>query len=175
MKTTKIWTWALGAVAALAVADAPDEPSAAVQDEHGGGVTNRLAGTDADIAAVRALYSEEAAAAMADPLFPHVAPQLRDGLNPLAPLAVFDSDALLYYAFSSNLVGNMMLAAHALGLGSCWINRARETFDTEEGKKILTDLGVEGDYIGIGNLIIGHIAGEYPAAAARKENRVYRV
>ena len=53
MKTTKIWTWVLGAVAALAVADAPDEPSAAVPDEHGGGVTNRLAGAEADIAAVR--------------------------------------------------------------------------------------------------------------------------
>ena len=78
-------------------------------------------------------------------------------------------------ADGSLVMGNMMLAAHALGLGSCWINRARETFDTEEGKKILTDLGIEGDYIGIGNLIIGHIAGEYPVAAARKENRVYRV
>ena len=78
-------------------------------------------------------------------------------------------------ADGSLVMGNMMLAAHALGLGSCWINRARETFDTEEGKKILQDLEIEGDYIGIGNLIVGHIAGEYPQPAPRKENRVYRV
>ena len=130
MKTTKIWTWALGAVAALAVADAPAEPSAAVQDEHGGGVTNRLAGADADIAAVRALYSGDAAAAMADPLFPHVAPQLRDGLNPLAPLAVFDSDALLYYSFSSNLVNGVVLdettnSCDGVATGCSWLQNGR--------------------------------------------------
>ncbi len=75
----------------------------------GGGVTNRLAGTEAEMAAVRALYSEEAALAIASPVFPHVAPPLRDGLDPLAALAVFDSDALLYYAFSSNIVNNVVL------------------------------------------------------------------
>ena len=75
----------------------------------------------------------------------------------------------------SLIIGNLMLAAHALGLGSCWINRARETFETEEGKQILKDLGIEGDYVGIGNCIIGHIDGEYPTARERKENRVFRI
>lgn len=70
-------------------------------------------------------------------------------------------------------MGNMLLAAHALGLGGIWIHRAREVFDTEEGKAILRDLGVEGDYEGIGNCVIGYAAGEAPAAAPRLPGRVY--
>lgn len=72
-------------------------------------------------------------------------------------------------------MGNMMLAAHALGLGSCWINRAKQEFDSEEGKEILRALGVEGDYEGIGHCIVGWPEGEPPEAKPRKENRVYWV
>ena len=72
-------------------------------------------------------------------------------------------------------MGNMMLAAHALGLGSCWINRARQEFDTEEGREILRAIGVEGDYEGIGHCIVGYPEGEAPEAKPRKENRVYWV
>ena len=75
----------------------------------------------------------------------------------------------------SLIMGNLMLAAHALGLGSCWINRARETFETEEGKEILKGLGIEGEYVGVGNCILGYIDGEYPVARERKENRVFRI
>ena len=71
-------------------------------------------------------------------------------------------------------MGNMMLAAHALGLGSCWIHRAKEVFETESGKRILAALGVVGDYEGIGNLIVGYTDGETPAPAHRKEGRVFR-
>lgn len=53
-------------------------------------------------------------------------------------------------------MANLMLAAHSLGLGSCWIHRAKETFETEEGKEILKSLGIEGEYEGIGNCIIGY-------------------
>ena len=70
-------------------------------------------------------------------------------------------------------MGNMMLAAHALGLGSCWINRAREEFDTEEGKEILRSLGIEGDYEGVGHCVVGYPAGELPKAAPRKDGRVF--
>ena len=70
-------------------------------------------------------------------------------------------------------MGNMMLAAHALGLGSCWINRAREEFDTEEGKEILRSLGVEGEYEGVGHCVVGYPAGELPKAAPRKDGRVF--
>ena len=70
-------------------------------------------------------------------------------------------------------MGNMMLAAHALGLGSCWINRAREEFETEEGKEILRSLGVEGEYEGVGHCVVGYAAGALPKPAPRKDGRVF--
>lgn len=70
-------------------------------------------------------------------------------------------------------IGNMMLAAHTLGLGSCWIHRAKEEFETEEYQALLKELGVEGEYEGIGHCILGYPEGEAPKAAARKENRVF--
>ena len=71
----------------------------------------------------------------------------------------------------SLVMGNMMLAAHTLKLGSCWIHRAKEEFETDEYKQLLQDLGVEGEYEGIGHCIIGY-ADEEPEAAPRKEGRV---
>ena len=73
------------------------------------------------------------------------------------------------------VMGNLMNAAYALGLGSCWIHRAKETFETEEGRALLAKWGIEGEYEGIGNLIVGHVAGEFPPAKAKKENYVYWV
>ena len=71
------------------------------------------------------------------------------------------------------VMGNLMLAAHAMGVGSCWINRARQVYDSEEGKAILRKLGIEGDYEGIGNCILGYADCELPEARPRKENWVY--
>jgi len=73
----------------------------------------------------------------------------------------------------SLVMGNLMLAAHALRIGSCWIHRAKEEFDSDEGKAILRDLGIEGEYEGIGHCILGYPEGELPEAAARRENRVF--
>ncbi len=73
----------------------------------------------------------------------------------------------------SLVIGNLMNAAHALGLGSCWIHRAREEFDSQEGKEILRSLGITGDYEGIGHLIVGYPDGELPAAKPRREGRVF--
>ena len=70
-------------------------------------------------------------------------------------------------------MGNMMLAAHALGLGSCWINRAKEAFDTEEGREILRACGIEGEYEGVGHCIVGYPEGELPQPKARNEGRVF--
>ena len=75
----------------------------------------------------------------------------------------------------SLVMGNMMLAAHELGLGSCWINRAKEEFETEEGKAFLKSLGIEGEYEGIGHCILGYPATELAPPLPRKENRVYYV
>lgn len=74
----------------------------------------------------------------------------------------------------SLVMGNLMLAAHAEGLGSCWINRARQEFETPEGRELLAKLGIEGEYEGIGHCIIGYAA-EEPEAKPRKENYVYWV
>ena len=74
----------------------------------------------------------------------------------------------------SLVMENMMLAAHSLGLGSCWIHRAKETFETEEGKEILKNLGIEGEYEGIANCIIGYKA-EEKEASPRKENQIYKI
>ena len=69
-------------------------------------------------------------------------------------------------------IGQMLLAAHALGLGGCWIHRAKEVFETEEGKEILKKAGLEGEYLGIGNLVIGY-ADQQPKAAPRKAGRAF--
>ncbi|MBQ3170317.1 MAG: nitroreductase family protein, partial [Mailhella sp.] len=74
------------------------------------------------------------------------------------------------------VLGNLMLAAHAVGVSSCWIHRAREVFDSEEGKAMLREWGVEGDYIGVGHCILGYAAENGVAPAKpRKENWIYRV
>ena len=74
----------------------------------------------------------------------------------------------------SLVMGNLMNAAKAIDLGSCWINRAKEMFETEEGKQLLAQWGVQGDYIGIGHCILGY-PDEEPAMKPRKENYIYYV
>ena len=86
--------------------------------------------------------------------------------DPSSPNHVYDG---------SLTMGNLMQAAHDLGLGSCWINRAREEFASEEGKAILRELGLEGDWVGIGHCVVGYIDGEEPKPAPRKDGRVFWV
>ena len=73
------------------------------------------------------------------------------------------------------VMGNLMNAAYALGVDSCWIHRAREEFDSEEGKALLKKWGIEGDYVGIGHCILGYRAIEPRDAAPRKESYIRRV
>lgn len=68
---------------------------------------------------------------------------------------------------------NLLLAAADLGIGSCWIHRAKEEFENAEGKEILKDLGIEGDYEGIGHCILGYPAAVPKEAAARKDSYIY--
>jgi len=86
--------------------------------------------------------------------------------DPSSPNHIYDG---------SLTMGNLMQAAHDLGLGSCWINRAREEFASEEGKAILRELGLEGDWVGIGHCVVGYIDGEEPKPAPRKDGRVFWV
>lgn len=73
------------------------------------------------------------------------------------------------------VIGNLMTAAWSLGVGSCWVHRAREEFASDEGKKLLEQWGIEGNYIGVGHCVLGYPTGEFRPAAPRKANYVTRV
>ncbi len=80
------------------------------------------------------------------------------------PTAVYDG---------SCVIDNMLNAAYSLGLGACWIHRAKEEMESDFGKKLLAKLGLEGDYIGIGHVALGYPEGDIPMVKPRKENYVY--
>ena len=73
------------------------------------------------------------------------------------------------------VMGNLMLAAHSLGIGSIWINRAREEFEMDEYKEFLKEIGLDGEFVGVGHCAIGYIDGELPKAAPRKTDHVIYV
>ncbi|MCM1312808.1 MAG: nitroreductase [Bacteroides sp.] len=88
-------------------------------------------------------------------------------------LVVLADKTIPTYRYDGPLVmANLMTAAHSLGLGSCWIHRAKEEFESEEGKNLLKEWGIEGDYEGIGHCVIGYPAKEPPAPKPRKEGYV---
>ncbi len=77
-------------------------------------------------------------------------------------------------AYDGSLVmGNMMLAAHSLGLGGIWINRAKQEFDMPEYQELLKGLGIDGEWEGVGHCAVGYIEGDIPQAAERKAGRVF--
>ncbi|MBR0267558.1 MAG: nitroreductase [Clostridia bacterium] len=91
-------------------------------------------------------------------------------------IVVLADKAVPTYLYDGSLVmGNLMNAAHSLGIASCWIHRAKEEFASEEGKAILKELGIEGDYEGIGHCILGYAAQENKTAAPRKDHYIYRI
>lgn len=93
---------------------------------------------------------------------------------PVVLVVLADKSAATYVYDGSLVMENLLLAAHALGLGACWIHRAKETFEKPEGKAILEKLGIQGEYEGIGNCILGYADVE-PEKKPRKENRVYYI
>lgn len=102
----------------------------------------------------------------------------QEGIDPFygAPviLIVLSEKGWRNGAYDGSLVmGNMLLAAHSLGLGGIWINRAREEFEQDEWKKLLSDIGVPGEWEGVGHCAVGYIDGEPPKPAERKPGRVY--
>lgn len=74
----------------------------------------------------------------------------------------------------SLVLGNLMNAAHAVGLGSCWIHRAWQMFETEEGKALLRKWGLKESLVGIGNCILGY-PDEEPAARPRLDGRIVKI
>ena len=94
---------------------------------------------------------------------------------PVVLVVLADKSVGPYLYDVSLVMGNLMLAAHAEGLGSCWIHRAKEEFESAEGKQILSDLGIVGDYEGIGHCILGYPAVPAAEPKPRKENYVYYI
>lgn len=94
---------------------------------------------------------------------------------PAVLIVLGDKNCLTHVYDGSLVIGNMLLAAHSLGLGSIWIHRAKEEFEMDEWKDLLKSLGVEGEWEGIGHCAVGYVEGDKPAAAKRREDRVYWV
>lgn len=86
-------------------------------------------------------------------------------------LVVLANKAVLTHVYDGSLVmGNLMNAAESLGVASIWVHRAKEEFESDFGKKILADLGIRGEYEGIGHYALGYAVESAKEADARKEN-----
>lgn len=94
---------------------------------------------------------------------------------PVVLIVLADKNIPTYLYDGSLVMGNLLNAAHAVGLGSCWIHRAKEMFESDEGKALLKEWGIEGDYEGIGNCIIGYPAQGSPAPKARKTDYIHYI
>lgn len=91
---------------------------------------------------------------------------------PTVILVLADKNAAAPVEDASLAIGNMSNAAYALGLGSCWIHREKEMFESAEGKAFLKEWGVKGDYVGVGACILGYPAAALPKPAPRKEKNI---
>mgnify|MGYP001217428586 CR=1 FL=1 len=94
---------------------------------------------------------------------------------PTLVIVLADSNRNTYIEDGSLVMGNLMNAAYSVGVDSCWIHRAREMFEDEEGKALLKEWGIGENYIGIGICILGYRDCEYPEPKPRKEGYVIRV
>ena len=103
-----------------------------------------------------------------------------EGMDPFygAPmiLIVLADKSVPTHVYDGSLVmGNLMNAAQSLGVASIWIHRAKEEFESGFGKKLLADLGIEGEYEGIGHCALGYAAEPAKEPAARKDHYIYYV
>ena len=73
------------------------------------------------------------------------------------------------------VMGNLLNAAASVGVDSCWIHRAKETFEREDGRTLLKKWGIEGNYIGIGNCVLGYAASSPSPALPRKTGYITKV
>lgn len=94
---------------------------------------------------------------------------------PLVVVVLADGDNYNWLRDGSLVMGNLMNAAHSLGVGSCWINRAQEVFDSEEGKALLRKWGLSENYRGVANCILGWPNGPLPAPKPRKADYIRKV
>ncbi len=93
---------------------------------------------------------------------------------PCVIVVLTDPEVNTWVEDGSLVLGNLLHAAHALGLGSCWVHRAREMFDSPEGKALLKKWGLPEHYRGIGNCLLGYPA-QPPMEKPRAENRIIKI
>ena len=91
---------------------------------------------------------------------------------PCVMVVLAEKTAHTYVYDGSLTLGNMMLAAEELGLGSCWIHRAKEVMARPEWVEWIKSLGLPGEYEGIGNLVVGYPDGDFSAPKPRRDGRV---
>lgn len=94
---------------------------------------------------------------------------------PVVLVVLADKSKPTYIYDGSLVMGNLMLAAHDLGIGSCWIHRAKEEFELPKGRELLKSLGIDGEYEGIGHCVLGYADCPDAEAPARKDSYVYYV
>lgn len=94
---------------------------------------------------------------------------------PTVIVVLADAGRATYLEDGSLVMGNLMNAAFAVGVDSCWIHRAKEVFASEEGKELLKKWKISGNYVGIGHCILGFREGDLPSPRPRKANYIYRV
>ncbi len=94
---------------------------------------------------------------------------------PVVLVVLADKKYPTYIYDGSVVIENMLIAAHSLGLGACWIHRAKEEFATAEGQEILKMLGINGEYEGIGHCIVGYALQDTIEDKPRKENYIYKI
>lgn len=94
---------------------------------------------------------------------------------PVVLIVLADKSCPTYIYDGSLVMENLMLSAHSLGVDSCWIHRAKETFETVEGKELLQNLGITGNYEGIGNCVLGYSDEPIKQVSPRKDDYIYYI
>lgn len=91
---------------------------------------------------------------------------------PVVLVVLADADVTTHFEDGCAVVTTLLNAAHACGLAACWVHRARQEFEGDEGRRLLADLGVEGNYVGIDHVVLGYPAKPLPPALPRKADYV---
>jgi Nitroreductase len=94
---------------------------------------------------------------------------------PTVLVVLADKSVNTYIEDGALVIGNLMNAAHSLGIDSIWVHRAKEEFAGSEGKALLEKWGIDGDYAGVGHCCLGYRNCEYPEASPRKKDYVIKV
>lgn len=94
---------------------------------------------------------------------------------PTVIVVLADAERMTHVEDGSCVIDNILNAAHAVGLGSCWIHRARQMFDSPEGKALLKEWGLGGNLVGVGSVALGYADGDAPEAKPRKSGYIVKV